>query len=1002
MADVADHSLVEEEAESDEDVSEDPGGAKLEAKDTQMTKGERVKGGDTSGAVCAACRRVFTLTKTGLVRTHGPVGSRCSGSRAPPASSIDVPQPPSNAPTASSVPPDPGEAEDPQRLDLHLRHSTKILKRIPRGSREGAAKKLASLVETVVARNDIPSWSRLLHFPVRCLRAPKRGGRRWNMVRDINEQIRSESDPPPAPAHRQAHGKHHDQLETLALRVATKLEEGNFKGAVRLACSEESIADMNDKTLAALQLKHPPPHPDSHLPPPPEDPSLSPSISEEAVVKAIHSFPNGSAGGPDGLSPQHLKDMTGASAQSGGPALLRALTSLTNIILQGKIPRAVCPFFFGASLVALEKKEGGVRPIAVGCTLRRLAAKTASSHIMEAMGALLAPRQLGYGTPHGAEAAVFAARLFLDNLQPNEVILKLDFKNAFNTIRRDKMLKAVRDLAPELTPFVHSAYSEPSILFWGEQTLMSREGVQQGDPLGPLLFCLTIHELISQLESDLRMFYLDDGTLGGSPEVVLRDLQLVEQGGAELGLSLNHKKSEVISHNPITKETLLSATPDLSVTNPDCASLLGSPIGDVKCIDQAIQEKAASLKIMGDRLPYLHAQDALLLLRHSFAIPKLLYTLRTTPCFLSHELKSYDNLLRSITSRIANVSLSDPDPAWIQASLPVKHGGLGIRSAVQLAPSAFLASAAGSSSLVSMIVPTPLQDAPLTGRSEALRLWAQGHDSPPPPDPAAHRQKLWDLPKVCATAQALTNDAPDARSRARLLAASRKESGAWLQALPVSSLGLRMDDETVRVAVGLRLGTPLCRPHECSHCRSEVDHLGTHGLSCRWSEGRHPRHAAVNDIIHRSLSSANIPSRLEPSGLYQSDGKRPDGCSILPWQCGKLLVWDATCPDTFAPSHLPAAVRGAGVVAAQAEQVKVSKYAHLDTTHHFVPFAVETSGVLGEAAENFTRELARRICKATGEPRSRQFLLQRLSIAVQRGNAAAVLGTMGRRQDCWE
>ncbi len=89
------------------------------------------------------------------------------------------------------------------------------------------------------------------------------------------------------------------------------------------------------------------------------------------------------------------------------------------------------------------------------------------------MGALLAPRQLSYGIPHGAEAAVHAAQLFLDNVQPNEVILKLDFKNAFNTIQRDKMLKAVRSLAPELAPFVYSAYSEPSILFWGEQTLLS-------------------------------------------------------------------------------------------------------------------------------------------------------------------------------------------------------------------------------------------------------------------------------------------------------------------------------------------------------------------------------------------------------------------------------------------------------------------------------------------------------------------------------------------------
>ena len=123
-----------------------------------------------------------------------------------------------------------------------------------------------------------------------------------------------------------------------------------------------------------------------------------------------------------------------------------------------------------------------MRPIAVGCTLRRLAAKTAGSHIMEAMGALLAPRQLGYGTPHEAEAAVFAAQLFLDNIQPKEVILKLDFKNAFNTIRRDKIMKVVSSLAPELTPFVYCAYSEPSILFMGRANSDVKGGGAAGGP----------------------------------------------------------------------------------------------------------------------------------------------------------------------------------------------------------------------------------------------------------------------------------------------------------------------------------------------------------------------------------------------------------------------------------------------------------------------------------------------------------------------------------------
>ena len=121
------------------------------------------------------------------------------------------------------------------------------------------------------------------------------------------------------------------------------------------------------------------------------------------------------------------------------------------------------------------------------------------------------------------------------------------------------------------------------------------------------------------------------------------------------------------------------------------------PLGDIAGIGATIQDKLESLRIMGGRLKFLHTQDALLLLRYSLAIPKLSYTLRTAPCFLSPELQTYDGLLRSITSNITNISFQDSDPAWTQASLPVKHGGLGIQSAVQLASSAFLASAAGSS-----------------------------------------------------------------------------------------------------------------------------------------------------------------------------------------------------------------------------------------------------------------------------------------------------------------
>ena len=157
-----------------------------------------------------------------------------------------------------------------------------------------------------------------------------------------------------------------------------------------------------------------------------------------------------------------------------------------------------------------------------------------------------------------------------------------------------------------------------------------------------------------------------------------------------------------------------------------------------------------------------------------------------------------------------------------------------------------------------------------------------------------------------------------------------------------------IDDDSLRVAVGLRLGTPLCSPHQCQCCGEEVDVMGRHGLSCRRSEGRHHRHAAMNDIIHRALTSAHVPARLEPPGLMRSDGKCPDGASIVPWKSGKLLVWDATCADTFAPSYRSFAAHAVGEVAARSEALKQSKYTELSHTHEFVPVAIETSGVFGE------------------------------------------------------
>ena len=89
-------------------------------------------------------------------------------------------------------------------------------------------------------------------------------------------------------------------------------------------------------------------------------------------------------------------------------------------------------------------------------------------------------------------------------------------RGAFNTLRRDLMLESVHSSFPTLFPMIDQAHQHPTILFWENQAILSRNGVQQGDPCGPALFCIALHRLLSSLESEFKPRFLDDGTLGGT------------------------------------------------------------------------------------------------------------------------------------------------------------------------------------------------------------------------------------------------------------------------------------------------------------------------------------------------------------------------------------------------------------------------------------------------------------------------------------------------------
>jgi len=165
--------------------------------------------------------------------------------------------------------------------------------------------------------------------------------------------------------------------------------------------------------------------------------------------------------------------------------------------------------------------------------------------------------------------------------------------------------------------------------------------------------------------------------------------------------------------------------------------------------DAAVRHKIDQLEKALERLSLIYSHDALVLLKNSLSMPKLLYTLRTADCSDNTLLAIFDNVLRSDLSSILNVDLSDIH--WLQASLPVRHRRLGIRSAQMLAPSAFLASAASTYDLPQSILPESIGSLDDESVSAVEIRWTSLSNSQKPAAELLHIQRAIQHPHFLPT-----------------------------------------------------------------------------------------------------------------------------------------------------------------------------------------------------------------------------------------------------------
>jgi hypothetical protein len=141
-------------------------------------------------------------------------------------------------------------------------------------------------------------------------------------------------------------------------------------------------------------------------------------------------------------------------------------------------------------------------------------------------------------------------------------------------------------------------------------------------------------------------------------------------------------------------------------------------------------------------------------------------------------------------------------------------------------------------------------------------------------------------------------------------------------------------------------------------------------------------------------NSIHVNSTLEPNGLSRDDGKRPDGMTLVPWNKGQPLVWDVTVVDTLADSYVLKTSEVSGFAAEMACKRKHNKYRSIISSNYiFKGLAFETLGPWCKETIDLINVIGDRLIAESGDSKSKKFLFERISLAIQRGNAASIRGT---------